>query len=82
MAKIEAVRDGLASDDVGAVKEATDGFPACKEPFTVLPEKGCFQDIAVAFVSCDDDPFWCYLAARHLEGCRDGAVLEETFPLA
>src|SRR4030095_16728079 len=27
------------------------------------------SDIAVAFVSCDDDPFWCYLAARHLEGC-------------
>jgi hypothetical protein len=51
MAKIEAVRDGLASDDVGSVKSATDGFPICTEPFTVLPEKGCFQDIATAFGS-------------------------------
>jgi hypothetical protein len=51
MAKIDAVRDGLASDDLGAVKEATDDFPVCKEPFTVLPEKGCFQEIATAFGS-------------------------------
>ena len=51
MAKIEAVRDGLASDEVGNVKSATDGFPICTEPFTVLPEKGCFQDIAAAFGS-------------------------------
>ena len=51
MAKVEAMRDGLAADDMGVVKTATDGFPACKEPFTVLPEKGCFQDIATAFGS-------------------------------
>jgi hypothetical protein len=51
MAKIEAVRDGLASDEVGQVKSATDGFPVCQEPFSVLPEKGCFQEIAAAFGS-------------------------------
>jgi hypothetical protein len=51
MAKIEAVRDGLAADDVSQVKSATDDFPACQEPFTVLPEKGCFPDIAAAFGS-------------------------------
>src|ERR1044072_3976347 len=38
--------------------------------------------IAITFVSCDDDPFWRYLAAGHLEGCRDGAVLEQTFSRA
>ncbi len=51
MAKIEAVRDGLASDEVSQVKSATDGFPVCQEPFTVLPEKGCFGEIAAAFGS-------------------------------
>jgi hypothetical protein len=51
LAKIEAVRDGLADDDLVAVRSATSSYPVCKEPFTVLPEKGCFQDIANAFGS-------------------------------
>ncbi len=51
MAKIEAVRDGLADENIQSVKSASDGFPVCQEPFTVLPEKGCFQGIATAFGS-------------------------------
>jgi hypothetical protein len=51
LAKIEAVRDGLANDDTDAVKNTTSSFPVCKEPFTVLPEKGCFTEIANAFGS-------------------------------
>jgi hypothetical protein len=51
LAKIEAVRDGLADDDVHSLKDATAQFPVCTEPFVVLPEKGCFQEIATAFGS-------------------------------
>jgi hypothetical protein len=51
LAKIEGVRDGLADDDLDAVKSATSSYPVCKEPFAVLPEKGCFQEIANAFGS-------------------------------
>ena len=45
------MRDGLTLDELGAVREATEGFPVCQEPFSALPERGCFREIAMAFGS-------------------------------
>lgn len=59
MAKIDALRDGLASDDPARVKAATEGFPPCADmPPVALAsgapsprDKGCLSDIANALGS-------------------------------
>ena len=59
MAKIEALRDALVSDDATPIREATAGFPPCADeaPVAVAPGKpgprdaGCLSDIANALGS-------------------------------
>jgi hypothetical protein len=59
MAKIEAVRDALVTDDAGPIHEATSGYPTCADspPVVVPPGKpgprdaGCLKDIANALGS-------------------------------
>lgn len=54
MAKIDAVRDGLVSDDAAKIKEATDGYATCPDvPPAAVPagqpgprDKGCLSEIA------------------------------------
>ncbi len=59
MAKIDALRDGLASDDAAKIKGATEGYPTCPDapPVAVAPgqpgprDQGCLSDIANALGS-------------------------------
>jgi hypothetical protein len=59
MAKIEGLRDALASDDPATVKRAVEGYPACGElPPVALAQgqpsprdKGCLSDVANALGS-------------------------------
>ncbi|MBX3216514.1 MAG: hypothetical protein KF850_31050 [Labilithrix sp.] len=59
MAKIEAVRDALVTDDATPIREATAGYPTCgDEPPAVVPvgkpgprDAGCLSDIANALGS-------------------------------
>ena len=59
MAKIDAVRQALESDDAAAIKSSTDGYPECADapPVALFPtqasprDTGCFADIANALGS-------------------------------
>ncbi|MBX3262907.1 MAG: hypothetical protein KF782_24735, partial [Labilithrix sp.] len=59
MAKIEAVRDALVTDDAAPIREATSGYPTCGDepPVAVAVGKpgprdaGCLSDIANALGS-------------------------------
>jgi hypothetical protein len=59
MAKIEALRDALVTDDPAPIREATSGYPSCPDgpPVVVLPGKpgpndtGCLTEIANALGS-------------------------------
>lgn len=59
LAKIDAVRDGLAKNDAQAIEKATAGLPKCTDlaPYALAPkdpsprDKGCFSEIANALGS-------------------------------
>ncbi len=59
MAKIEALRDALVTDDASPIRDATAGYPTCtdEQPVAVAPNKpgprdeGCLTDIANALGS-------------------------------
>ena len=50
-AKIEALRDALASGDAKATSSATEDFAACKDPGGKPNDEGCLKEIATAFGS-------------------------------